>query len=179
MAENTNVRELGEQYETQKALLEKTQKELAEERATNRVLKAQGFGLNEAQAKVFAQANPGVEVTADAVKSFSESLGIGTAPPAPKQEPAPATTPSTSQQSTTGEPAKPETNPGMALIGGASGRAGDGGQLPAGTERLTTAALTELAKTDPVAADRALREGRVEFSKDNFYVRSGLMRQPS
>lgn len=181
MAENTDIRDLRESHDRYKDEAEKAQKAAADATAENRILKAQLLGgLNETQAKAFASAHAGAEVTAETVKSWAEGMGIGGQAPAaePKQDPAPTKTEPAAQTVAAGEAneqSKPNT--GMALVGNAGSKAGEGGQLPPGTEMLNSAQLTELAKTNPLAASQALREGRVRFSKENFYVQSGLIQQ--
>jgi hypothetical protein len=179
MAETTDIRELRESQEKYKEEHEKSQAALAQAQTENRILKAQLLGgLNETQAKAFATATAGAEVTAESVKSWSEGMGIGAATPEPAKDPAPTKTESEAPKEASGEAGESsETNKGLALVGNAGSKAGEGGQLTPGTEMLNSAQLTELAKTDPVAADKALREGRVRFSKENFYVQSGLIRQ--
>lgn len=177
MADTPDIRELRQSYETLKAAGERDQTELAELRAENQILKAQGFGLNEAQARAFAQANPET-VTAETVQDWAKGLGLNLTP-APTQTSPPTAAPPMTTEPTSGQPSvQSPPNPGMTLIGGAGTRAGDGGQLPTGTEMMTTDELTQLARTDPVAAEKAIREGRVQLSENNFYVKAGLIKNP-
>jgi len=179
MADNTSPQELRESYDKLKAEHEKLQKENGGLRSENRTLKAQGFGLTAPQAQAFVSATPDGDITAEVVKTFATNLGITIIDPAaPKQGPGPvAPVQGTPTTPGVGDGAPSTVNSGLALVGRGGTPAGAGGQPPATLDRLTTAQLGELKKTDPLAAVKALREGRVIFSKDNFYVKEGLIRQ--
>lgn len=114
-------------------------------------------GLNPGLAKLYV-ADASAELTADAAKAFAEAYGIPAAVPEPSivsAGDAPAPTPA------------PAGDPSMSAMGGAGSRGGEGGQLPAGTKTLTTQEYVELARTDKVAAEKAVAEGRVKLSDLN------------
>ena len=177
MADNTEPQNLRESYDALKTDHGKLQKTNADLATENRTLKAQGFGLSEAQAKVFVSSNP-EDVSKEAVDTFVKTLGLtvpGTEGAAEPKTAESAPAPASAQGGATNESST--SNQGMALMGQAGSTGGDGGQPTAGTEYLSTAQLSELQKKDPQAAAKAIREGRVRFSEDNFYVTAGLVPQ--
>lgn len=58
----------------------------------------------------------------------------------------------------------------LALLSRGGSRAGEGGTGSSASETLTRAEYMDLARNDPNAAKAAVRQGRVQVSRDNPYV---------
>lgn len=147
--------------------LDEVTKELKQIQADNEKLTSQNrlllgenafrdAGLNPNLAKLYV-ADPSAELSSDAAKAFAEAYGIPAGEPAIASggESVPAPTPA------------PAGDPSMSAMSGAGSRGGDGGQPAAGTKTLTTQEYEELARTDKVAAEKAVAEGRVQLSDLN------------
>lgn len=162
------LRESFKQLEKQVGEKDKTIAQLQQE---NRSMKAESLfsaeGFAPSQAKLYPVDR---ELTSDAVKAFAAEFNLTAPAAAPNEQPTPPQGP---QTQTTTSPGSPD----LSLIGQAGSRAGTGGQPPTGSEKISTAKLSELFRTNRPAAEKAIADGRVEMEANNFYVQQGLVRQ--
>jgi len=135
----------------------------------NRVLKARDVfgsqGYDPAGGELFAAQNPDGDITEEAVTAFVDKYGVGKKAPADTSE-------TEVDEGKAGESGS-EGAPGSAELGTLSrggSRAGEGGAGGSTGEPMTRAEWQALHNTDPAAARAAVRQGRVQVSKDNFYV---------
>lgn len=165
------LKELRESFDSlQKAVGEKD-KLIGQLQSENRSMKAETLfsaaGFAPSQAKLYPADR---DLTPEAVKAFAEEFNLtGPAPASGGTQGSP--------QSSATPTAQSVGSPDLSLIGQAGSRAGTGGQPPAGSEKISTAKLSELMRTNRPAAEKAIADGRVEFEANNFYVQQGLVRQ--
>lgn len=115
-------------------------------------------GYQPVHGDLFAAQYPEGEIAPDSIAGFAQTYGL--TPVAPK-EPAPE------GEAETGAPAE-RALAGMSRSGS---RPGEGGLPPTTTDRsMTRDDWLALSKSDPAAARKAVKEGRVQIRKDNPFA---------
>lgn len=114
-------------------------------------------GLNPKHAELFAEKYEG-DPTAEAVAEFAEAWDL--------QPAAPVVTDTPDEEGGS----EPEPAPGsadLAQLSRSGSRSGDGGIDGAGDQAMTRDQWKDLYQRDPAAAQAAIRQGRVQVSRDN------------
>lgn len=112
-----------------------------------------------------AQAGDELDLTPDSITTFADQYGLSPVAAATTAEPEPDLV-----EGGDGGEADPDAELASFSTGGSG--AGEGGQ-PSATQKMSKEDWRSLQKTDPVAAGRALREGRVAMREDNFWLNEG------
>lgn len=112
-----------------------------------------------------AQAGDELDLTADSITTFADQYGLSPVAQATQPDPEPKSVDG-------GDGGDPDPNAALASFATGGSGAGEGGQ-PSATQKMSKDDWRALQKTDPVAAGRALREGRVSMREDNFWLNEG------
>lgn len=133
----------------------------------NRVLAARDIfreqGYSPKAGELFAAQNPEGDITVEAVDTFAQEFGFGVLGSGTEGQEGNAEEGGTES----------ETAPGsteLSLMGRGGSGVGEGGASGSSSEPMTRQEWQELHARDPQAARAAVASGRVQISKDNFYV---------
>lgn len=167
MSEET-IPQMREQIAALEKQLKEANRTLASQATENRVLKARDVfgaqGFDPKAGELFAAQNPDGDITPEAVNAFVEAYGVGKAGAPSSQGDA---------ADVDGGESDPAPAPGasdLAKLNRGGSRAGDGGSGGPSTQPMTRQEWQSLYAKDPAAAQAAVRQGRVQVSKDNVYV---------
>ena len=122
-------------------------------------------GYEKGHGELFVAVNPEAEFTAEAIKAFVDENNLPARASSETSE-----TKEESEQESGGEgkeqgEATKETKLGD--MGGGGSGAGGGGQQSTADDLLTTQEWADLKKSNPGAAEKAVKEGRVKLRTDN------------
>jgi hypothetical protein len=117
-------------------------------------------GFKAVHGDLYAAQYPEGEMSADSIAAFAKEYGLAA-------EEAQAAAEPQEEEAETGA----KTGAALSGMSRSGSRPGDGGQPAAGADKtMTRQEWVELSKSDPVAARKAVREGRVQIRKDNPFA---------
>lgn len=125
-------------------------------------------GYEKGHGELFVAVNPETDFTAEAIAEFVKENNLP--PRAQETSSKSEEKPGEEKPTETGEEKSEETSgSGLSTMSGGGSGAGGGGQQSTADELVTTAEWAALHKSNPEAARKVVKEGRVKLRTDNPY----------
>lgn len=166
MSEEMDIPELRKDRDKAWAKVKQLEEQLAETSGRVRLFEArEAFteaGLKPKHADLFVATHPDASLDADEITKFAKEYGLE-----------PVTTEEAASEGKGADKKEPVGSKDLSLMSRSGSRSGEGGTAGVQPPAMTRQEWEELLITDRSAAEKALREGRVQIRKDNFYAHKG------